>query len=360
MKKRILLYFALIILIFNPLFINCTELKKLVMCRPLVSQIKNIVIMQELGILPVKKMKLLCVYHEDELTSYASSKKFVKSEGLRWVSFKKIEGSVPVKDLFKKNRWSHTFSNIIKNSDGIIFTGGMDIPANIYGEKNSLLTEPSTPFRSYYEISFLFHLIGRGKDSEFVPILENNKDYPVLAICLGEQSMNVAAGGTLIQDIPSEIYKVGTIEDVVKMDPDKIHSSRYIKALHPDISDLFSHFHKIKLKKTNIFYTAGIRIDNMPYVISSHHQSAGKIGVDLNIIATSMDGKIVEALEHTKFKNVLGVQFHPEVYKLYTKRSLYRKIPSGEIDFSPYKFLTENNRSMEFHLKLWKWFCEKL
>ncbi len=360
MKKNLILSLVLIVFVLSPLLINGADTKTIIMCRPLISQIKNIVVMQELGILPVEKMELICVYHEDELTSYKSSEKYVKSKNLSWVKFKKIKGKVAEKNLFKKNLWTTTFIDIIKNSDGIIFTGGMDIPASIYGEKNSLLTAPYTPVRSYYEISFLFHLIGRENKSGFIPILENNKDYPVLAICLGEQSLNIAAGGTLVQDIPSEIYNIKYIEDVLEQNQDNIHRINYLKALNPGVKKLFSHFHKIKFIGGEIFKRIGIDIENTPYVISAHHQAADKIGNGLRVIATSMDGKIVEALEHKRYKNVLGVQFHPEVYKLYEKNKFFRKTPSGELKFSPYEFLTNNKNSMKFHKKIWKWFAESL
>jgi len=360
MKKKVIMVLVFVYILFlNISLLSDTGLKKIVMCRPLVSQIKNIVIMQELGVLPVKSFELICVYHENELTSYGASKKYVIGEGLHFVKFKKIRGRVKLENLFKKNKWSSVFEDIVRNSNGIIFTGGMDIPAQIYGEKNALLTAPTTPYRSYYEISFLFHLIGRGEENNFIPILEKRKNYPVLAICLGEQSLNVAAGGTLIQDIPGEVYGIKNIEAVVDMDRDKIHSIGYMKILNPQLSGFFAHFHKIKLKGNSLFSRIGINMKNNPFVLSSHHQAVEKLGKGLNIIALSMDGKIVEAIEHNKYKNVLGVQFHPEVYKLYKKNRLFRQETDKKISFNPRSFLIEN-KSMDFHLKIWKWFANCL
>ncbi len=362
MNKKFI-FVIVFVLLFSLSVSGSVDVKKIVMCRPLVSQIKNIVIMQELGILPVKNLELLCLYHENELTSYGASRRYVIKEGLTWIKFKKIKGKVAVRELFKKNKWTPVFREIIRNSNGIIFTGGMDIPASLYGKQNSLLTEPTTPFRSYYEISFLFHLIGRNDRSykcEFIPILENNKNYPVLAICLGEQSMNVAAGGTLIQDIPSEIYGIKSIENVLKQDEDNIHSLRYLKILNPDVLGLFAHFHRIKFKRESIFERIGVNTENTPFVLSSHHQAVKKVGRGLRVIATSMDGKIIEALEHKKYKNVLALQFHPEVYKLYKKGRYFKRTPSGKFDFNPYEFLNENYKSIIFHKKIWKWFAKSL
>jgi putative glutamine amidotransferase len=316
--------------------------------------------MQELGILPVENLELLCVYHENELTSYGASKKYIIDEGITFVKFIKIKETVKLEELFKKNKWSRQFEEIINRGDGIIFTGGMDIPAQIYGEKNSLLTEPTTPYRSYYEISFLFHLIGRDGKGGFTPLLERHRDYPVLAICLGEQSLNVAAGGTLIQDIPSEIYGIKSIEDVVTLDRDKIHSIRYLKLLNPGVKGYFAHFHRIKFKGKSIFDRIGVNTKNNPFVLTSHHQAVKKLGDGLRVIAVSMDGKIIEALEHKKYKNVLGVQFHPEVYKLYKENSFYRRESDGKRVFNPRKYLIENNNSLNFHKKIWKWFAGNL
>jgi putative glutamine amidotransferase len=178
----------------------------IVMCRPLVSQIKNIEQMFEKDIIPHRKIELIVIYHENEVTDYKPSYEYVEKNKLSWVSFTVINGEVSTGDLFKRNQWTDQFKAIVNSSDGIIFTGGMDIPPALYGEKQLLLTEATTPVRNNYELSFLFHLLGGSQDPKFVPFLESRKDYVVLGICLGCQTMNVACGGTLYQDIPSQIY----------------------------------------------------------------------------------------------------------------------------------------------------------
>ncbi len=69
----------------------------------------------------------------------------------------------------------------------------------------SLLTRLTDPYRHYFEASFLFHLLGGSQNIDYTPFLEVNKEYTVYAICLGIQTMNIAAGGTMTQDIPSEL-----------------------------------------------------------------------------------------------------------------------------------------------------------
>ena len=70
-----------------------------------------------------------------------------------------------------------------------------------------------------------------------------------------------------------------------------------------------------------------------------------------------MDGKIVEALQHTIFKNVIGVQFHPEQSSLYMPSSRYTNTPNS--DYSPNEMLIKE-KSLEFHMKFWKDFSEKV
>ena len=331
------------------------------MCRPLVSQIKNIEQMFEKDIIPLRKIKLLVFYHEDEVTDYATSYTYVEENKLSWVSFIVIKGKVNTGDLFKKNQWTEQFKAIFDKTGGIIFTGGMDIPPAIYGEKQLLLTEATTPVRNYYELSFLFHLLGGSQDPGFVPFLESRKDYVVLGICLGCQTMNVACGGTLYQDIPSQVYGFTTVEQVLNAGQENIHSSRYFKDLYPLEEDLAPAFHRIKLKKNSIFVKEmKMKKNDTPFILTSHHQALHKLGKGLFVTATSMDEKIIEAVEHQKYKNVLGIQFHPEPYSLYMKSSYYRKAPGEPEDFNLRYFLEDNPPSMTFHKKIWHWFSQAL
>ncbi|MEN8223443.1 MAG: gamma-glutamyl-gamma-aminobutyrate hydrolase family protein, partial [Acidobacteriota bacterium] len=237
MKTTNLLIIALLMIFAFPLQAGGetaqAENPAVVMCRPTTDQIKNIAVMRSAGLFGDIKFDLICVYHENELTGYDSSRKYVSGSGLKWVSFAELKGRVEVDGLFRENVWTSQFREIFEASDGIIFTGGMDIPPGIYLEKNSLLTEATTPYRTLYETSFLFHLIGGSRNSGFRPFLEDDPEYPVLGICLGSQTMNVAAGGSLVQDIPSELYGLRTVEQVLRLEQDKIHSSRYVKLMYP-------------------------------------------------------------------------------------------------------------------------------
>jgi len=339
----------------------------IVMTHPTLSQVKNIVEMYEKDVLPLKSLVLLGIYHEDELVNkeqaqaYLDAFTYVEKNGLSWVRFRKITGRVGIDGLFRENLWTAQFREIFAAASGFIFTGGEDIPPAVYGQETSLLSEPWTPARSLYEVSLLFHLLGSGRNPSFAPLLGNRKDFPVLAICLGLQSLNVAAGGDLIQDIPSELYGLKTVEAVLASAPDQIHSGVYLEKLFPNDEDLLYPFHRVRLGGNSVFVgRMGISARATPYVATSHHQAIGKLGNGLRVTATSMDGKIIEAVEHERFANVLGIQFHPERYTLYRKGLWQRSQTDAPLDFNPLAFLKANPPSYDFHLALWKWFAEQV
>lgn len=339
----------------------------IIMTHPTTSQVKNIVEMYEKDIIPLKSLVLLGIYHEDELANqeeakaYEDSFAFVKDYKLSWVRFRKLTGRVEMKDLFRENLWTAQFKEIFAMASGIIFTGGMDIPPVLYNQGVSLLSEPTTPARSFYEISFLFHLLGGGQNQNFTPFLAGRRGFPLLAICLGAQSLNVAAGGGLIQDIPTEIYGQKTVEEVLASAPDRVHSSVYLEKLFPNDEELRYPLHRICLDRDSVFVRKmGFSRTDQPFVATAHHQAIGKLGSNLRVTATSLDGKIVEAVEHTLFANVLGIQFHPERHTLYRKGFWQHEKTGAPLDFNPLSFLKANPPSYAFHLAIWKWFSEQI
>lgn len=337
----------------------------IVMTHPTLSPVRNIVEMYEKDILPLPALVLLGIYHEDELRNeeeaeaYQEAFAYVRANGLDWVRFRKISGRVEPGDLFRENAWTQQFREIFASADGFLFTGGMDIPPALYGHKTALLTEPTTPARHLYEISLLFHLLGNGGTPSFTPLLAAKPGLPVLAVCLGLQSLNVALGGTLNQDIPSELYGLATVEEVLALDADRIHSGAYLEKLDANDPDLAPPFHRIFLLPDSAFVKRmGIAADATPQVATSHHQAIDKLAAHLRATALSLDGRVVEAVEHLRFANVLGVQFHPERFSLYQKGLRQRRGPGAAIDFTPLAFLKANPPSYEFHLAIWKWFAE--
>ncbi len=339
----------------------------IVMTHPTLSQVRNIVELYEKDVLPLESITLLGIYHEDELANREEEKAFreafayVEANELSWVRFRKITGRVEAKDLFRENGWSRQFREIFEAASGFVFTGGMDIPPALYGHETLLLTEPTTPARHLYEISLLFHLLGGKRNAAFPPLMADRRDMPVLAICLGMQSLNVALGGTLVQDIPSQLYGWETVEEVLAGDPETIHSGVYLEKIHANDPDLCPPFHRIRPALDSRFARSmGLAEGAAPWVSSSHHQALEELGKGLRVTATSLDGMVAEAVEHVGFANVLGVQFHPERRTLYQKGLRLRRRPQEPLDFNPRAFLKDNPPSYEFHLAIWKWFAEAL
>jgi putative glutamine amidotransferase len=237
-----------------------------------------------------------------------------------------------------------------------LFFGGPDLPPSIYKEQSSLLTRMTDPYRHYFETSFLFHLLGGSQNENYIPLLDKNKDYTVYAICLGMQTMNIAAGGTMTQDIPGEIYNFKYVEEVLASDNNNQHRN-YNNNLFID-STLFSgNFHEIKIKNQHPIVT-DYKENLAPLVYSNHHQTIEKLGKDILIIATSTDGKIIEAIAHNKYPNVLGLQFHPEGIYLHNPEIKYRKNPNDELKYGMQ--ILSDHGSYLFHLELWKTLSKKI
>jgi len=162
---------------------------------------------------------------------------------------------------------------IVDSLDGILLAGGDDCDPTAYGETPHPTVEPMDSRRQSNELALARVARERG--------------IPTLGICLGVQVMNVASGGTLIQDIASE----------VKTEID--HAS--------EPSD--RHRHEVLVEK-------GTRLDKILgkqelEVNSSHHQAIRNVAVGLRVTAHAPDG-VIEGLEDPSHPFYVGVQWHPE------------------------------------------------
>ena len=254
---------------------------------------------------------------------------------------------------------SEELIKIFSYSDGLILFGGDDIPPAVYGEKTSLLADIGTPYRSFLETTIVFHLLGGWQDKNFEPYLESFPEFPILGLCLGSQSINVGTGGTLFQDIPSEIYGKTQVEDIIAMTGENWHENPYSDLFPQDFRS--SNMHRIKLAEDGKFILDwGFKKEDLPCVYSSHHQAIRKLGKGIRTIATSLDGKVIEAIEHDRFPNVLGVQFHPESRNIWDATRKSRLTPDDKEETSLLSILESNPPSLGFHKKLWSWFSQKL
>jgi putative glutamine amidotransferase len=155
----------------------------------------------------------------------------------------------------------------LEELDGLVLVGGADIPPSAYGQQPHETVVALTSQRYNFEGKLIARWLKSGK--------------PLLGICLGMQFANVVAGGSLIQDIPSQVG--------IKLSHRGYHEVR----IEPDSS------------------LAKILGAEKASVWSNHHQAVKDIGEGLKIIARSEDG-IVEALERTDGGFGLFVQWHPE------------------------------------------------
>jgi putative glutamine amidotransferase len=104
----------------------------------------------------------------------------------------------------------------------------------------------------------------------------------------------------------------------------------------------------------------GLNEQDTPLICSSHHQAVDDLGKGMEVCATTLDGQIIEAIQHNKFKNVLGIQFHPEFPVLWDPSASFLFAPDDVTLFTPLELLKNNPPSFNFHQKIWNWFEQSL
>ena len=333
---------------------------KLAVLWPVEIHVRVLDELRKQGLLDIENLEVTGIYHDNELTDFNPAEEYVEKNNIGWFKFRKIKGELNKDNIFQKNECSAAFEDIFRTSDGIIFFGGADIQPQIYGQKTSILSHIQTPYRHLLALSMVFHLLGGSQDESFAGYLETNLKYSVLGICLGCQNLNVGTGGSMIQDIWMDGYGKKYVEDVAAMPIELLHRNPYAQ-LYPEEKLTGWLMHPIKLIKEGKFcYVFGFGPDVNPLVSSAHHQMLDELGKGMKVIATSLDGRVVEAIEHERFPNVLGVQFHPELTWLWDKETKFRFLPEYETEKSLATILEQNPPSYEFHKKLWLWFSEKL
>ncbi len=332
--------------------------KHIILMQPTVNNIKTFNYLVNNKIFPLPEgYKVIGVYHTLAEYNYQNTEEYLKQEGITNVMLVKIDAQLSTDNIFKNNSCTNTFKKLFENSNGAIFFGGPDIPPSCYGEQTSLLTSITDPYRHFMELSFLFHLLGGSQDSTYIPLLKNRSDYSILGICLGMQSINVATGGTLYQDIPTEFYNLSKVEDVLKMPKNQQHRNYNVDfSLDADVTYYF--YHQITIEKNSplISYVSCDTIH--PYVWSSHHQCLKQLGRGIKVAARSMDGKIIESITHSDYPNLLGVQFHPEKNELYKPNEKIKLAPLKSAEYS-YLDLYSGDKGENFQRSIWREFAGK-
>ena len=323
---------VLVALLFLPISIVFSQSKtitRLGIVNPTPGILSNALNLISKEYISADSLEVIGVYHESQSSSIAATNKFIKEKGYNHVTLRIVEGELLLENLFEKNNCTSQFEELFESTDALIFFGGMDIPPSIYNEETFLTTEVIDAGKNW-ELSFLFHLIG-GSQNDFQPLLLKRPDYTILGICLGMQEMNVASGGSMYQDIPFQIYGKTTYESILQLDSDVIHKN-YNSNIDNENSYTSIHFHPIVITPGSFLDFDGI--SKNPVVASVHHQAVKQIGKNLEVVSTSMDGKIVESLQHTLFKNVYGIQFHTDFSSLYEDGYKFKVAPNKTMELS--------------------------
>jgi len=164
---------------------------------------------------------------------------------------------------------------ILQRIDGLILSGGGDIYSPLFGEELHPTVESYDMERDRYEIALVKQAAER--------------QMPILGICRGCQLINVAIGGTLIQDIPAQVPE------------SKVNHNQ------EEAREIPTHFVKITPESQlyQIVHAEQIMVN------SFHHQAIKDAAPGFITVARAEDG-VIEAIESTEGKAVIGVQWHPE------------------------------------------------
>ena len=172
-----------------------------------------------------------------------------------------------------------TLINTLEKLDGILLTGGADINPLFLGEEPVKELHGINPRRDRQEL-----LLTR---------LAADRQIPILGICRGIQTMNAAFGGPLYQDIHSQ------------MEGTRIKHSQELDRSYAS--------HTVTIEKDTLLHNL-FKADTIA-VNSFHHQAVKEAAPGFRVCARATDG-VIEAMESTEYKSMLGVQWHPECFIL--------------------------------------------
>lgn len=190
-----------------------------------------------------------------------------------WRSVEAV-GAVPI--LLAPTESIDTITQQVLSVDGLIFSGGSDVNPLFFG----------------YEPSRHLGSINAARDAWEILLMRRALDYqvPILGICRGMQLLVQVLGGRLYQDLPTE-YPAPM--ELLKHSQ---QAARYVDT------------HSICTADDSLLQTL---FGDTLVVNSFHHQAAADVGDKLRVTATAIDG-VIEAVESTEHKSIVGVQWHPE------------------------------------------------
>ncbi len=323
----------------------------ILLTHPTIENIERVKYLVDNRFLFVGETEFVGIYFYAERYDYSQTIRYIRDNNLEKFHLQRLTGTLNLDNIFSPNDFTNNFDVMFSQSKGVIFFGGPDIQPEAYGEKNTL-SQVTDPERHLMELSFMFHLLGSNKNPNYTPFMERNPKYMVLGICLGMQTMNVATGGTMVQDIPSELYDANTPQETVQIDRDNIHRN-YWQEIFDNPQLMNYNFHPLRLEIGSFFEKEvnWNKSNISPKVLSAHHQAIENLNDCWEVTARSMDGKVIEGIRHKQYPNVFGIQFHPEITGLYED--------SGEYKFSPRDIPQSYSQmigkdGLKFHKLFWK------
>ena len=166
---------------------------------------------------------------------------------------------------------------VLDRLDGLVLSGGIDVDPSLYGRAPHPKLGRVDRGRDDFELALTREALAR--------------DLPILAICRGHQVLNVATGGTLVQDIPSEL-KGAVTHDAAGRRTRRSHAVEVVEASR----------------------LAGILGAGTLSVNSFHHQAIDELGAGLSVSARCPGDGLIEGVEMKARAFVIGVQWHPESF----------------------------------------------
>ena len=170
----------------------------------------------------------------------------------------------------------------LEGIDGLMLTGGDDVAPARYGEETHAAVVEVEPERDEFEIALVREA--------------RRRNLPIFAICRGIQVLNVACGGSLVQDIPSQVS--GALNHKLAVPPHQPFELAHEVWIEDD-----SLLDRLMSERLNDADTCEVN--------SRHHQAVKQVGSGLRVTATAPDG-VIEAIEDPAARFCLGVQWHPE------------------------------------------------
>ena len=225
---------------------------------------------------------------------YTKTLHYLEQSVAHWVLAKDVLAvmipAIESEGLIKRGDMS--LASYAEHLDALVLQGGADVAPESYGETPLTPEWAGDRVRDRYEIDLFNAFVAAGK--------------PVIGICRGCQLINVALGGTLFQDIPTQVTQAISHRD----------ADLYERALH-DVNliqgtRLAQMYPSIRQAKIN----------------SIHHQAVKDLGRDLVVEAHGVPDGIIEAIRWRGPSYVFGMQWHPEFLAL-------KSLDASQLDGSP-------------------------